>query len=49
MRVVTVFQLKTSKARADGSCPVYARVTIRGKRIELSTGLFVRPQIWDPV
>lgn len=49
MRVTIVFQLKASKARTDGNCPIYVRVTIRGKRIELSTGLFVNSEAWDPV
>jgi len=49
MRVTTVFLLKASKARQDGSCPIYVRVTHNKRRIELSTGLFVDQESWDSV
>ncbi len=47
MRVTIVFLLKSSKARTGGNCPIYVRVTLRKKRFELSTGLFIDPEFWD--
>ena len=47
MRVTIAFQLKISKVKTDGNCPIYVRVTIRGKHMELSTGLFVCPEAWS--
>ncbi len=46
MRVTIVFLLKSSKARPGGNCPIYVRVTLRKKRFELSTGLFIDPESW---
>ncbi len=47
MRVTTNFQLKKSKAREGGKCPVYLRCTLNGERFELSTGIFVSPELWN--
>ncbi|WP_430973815.1 tyrosine-type recombinase/integrase [Sunxiuqinia rutila] len=47
MRVTVNFSLKRSKSRADGKCPVYVRCTMDGQRFELSTGLFIIPDLWD--
>jgi len=49
MRVSIVFQLKKSKKRQDGSCPVYTRFTLNRKRVELSTRIFVDADSWDSV
>ncbi len=46
MRVTVCFQLKKSKSRSDGKCPLYLRCTMNGQRFETSTGLFVESQNW---
>ncbi len=40
-------QIKKSKARTDSKCPIYARCTMDGNRIEFSTGIFVLNSDWD--
>lgn len=47
MRVTVNLQIKKSKARSDNKCPVYARCTMDGKRIEISTGIFALESEWD--
>ncbi len=47
MRVTVNFSLKKSKARTDGKCPVYIRCTFNSQRFELSTGVFVIPELWN--
>lgn len=49
MRITVNLHLKSSKSRKDGKCPVYARCTMEGSRIELSTGIFIPDESWDPV
>jgi len=44
MRVTVSFQLKKSKSRADGICPVYGRCTMNGQRFEIPTGFFYPPR-----
>ncbi len=47
MRITINLSIKKSKARVDGKCPVYARCTMHGKRIEIATGVFLAPEKWD--
>lgn len=47
MRVTITFLLKTKKLRLDGTYPIYVRVTMLGKRIELSTGINTEEHIWN--
>lgn len=47
MRITVSLQIKKSKVRNDGKYPVYARCTMDGRRIELSTGVFVLKSDWD--
>ena len=47
MRVTVCFQLKKSKSRADGICPVYCRCTMNGQRFEISTGFFLSSEMWN--
>lgn len=46
MRVTTNFQLKKSKARLDGRCPLYLRCTMNGQRFEVSTAIWIDSGIW---
>ncbi len=47
MRVTVSFQLKKSKSRADGICPVYCRCTMNGQRFEISTSFFLSSEMWN--
>ena len=40
------FWLKASEARSDGMVPIYARITVNGKRTEISLQKFARAQYW---
>jgi len=46
MRVIVCFQLKKSKTRLDGKCPLYLRCTMNGQRFEISTGFFLDSDDW---
>ena len=48
MRVTVNFSLKKTKSRADGKCPVYVRCTKNNQRFELSTGIFIYPELNTP-
>ena len=47
MRIRIGLQLKKTKKRNDGKCPVYARCVMDGRRIELSTSVYVLEEQWD--
>lgn len=47
MRLTIHFALKKLKSRVDGKCPVYVRCTMNNQRFELSTGLFISPDLWN--
>ena len=40
------FWLKTAEARYDGMVPIYARITVNGKRTEISLKEFAQAQHW---
>lgn len=46
-KVSILFYAKKAKAAANGLVPIYARITINGKRIELSTNRFVEISKWS--
>lgn len=46
-KVSILFYAKKSKAAANGLVPIYTRITINGKRIELSTNRFVEIFKWS--
>jgi integrase/recombinase XerD len=41
-----LFELKKSKLNKVGKCPIWCRITIKGKRAVFSTGIFVEPERW---
>ena len=41
--------LNKNKANASGLCPISLRVTVAGKRTEVSTGIRLAPEAWDAV
>lgn len=46
-KLFVMFWLKKSKATADGTAPIYARITIDGLSDEISTGRKAHPDFWD--
>ena len=36
------------KVRADGTTAVWCRLSIDGKRAVLTSGIYCRPEMWDP-
>ncbi|UGS24684.1 site-specific integrase [Flavobacterium channae] len=46
-KVSILFYAKKAKAAANGLVPIYSRITINGKRIELSTNRFVEISKWS--
>lgn len=42
-----LFYGKTAKTTTDGKVPIYLRVTINGKRFEVSTNNYVEPSRWQ--
>jgi len=47
MRLTINFILKKTRQKSNGDIPVYVRFTMNGKRVELTTGIFVHPDRWD--
>jgi len=47
MRVAVCFQLKKSKMRTGGVCPLYVRCTLQGQRFEVATGFMVHFDNWN--
>lgn len=47
MRITVCFQLKKSKMRTDGVCPLYVRCTLHGQRFEVATGFSLLPENWN--
>lgn len=46
-KVSILFYAKRAKASANGLVPIYTRITVNGKRIELSSNKFVAPSKWS--
>lgn len=46
-KVSILFYAKRAKVNANGLFPIYTRITVNGKRIEMSTGRFVDPSKWS--
>ena len=46
-KVSILFYAKRAKVNANGLFPIYTRITVNGKRIEMSTGRFVDPTKWS--
>ena len=49
MRLTINFLLKKARQKPNGVIPVYVRFTMKGKRVELSTGICVSPLDWDEI
>ncbi|HUH51838.1 MAG TPA: site-specific integrase [Flavobacterium sp.] len=48
-KVSILFYAKRSKANVNGLVPIYTRITVNGKRLELSTGRFIEISKWSVV
>ena len=46
-KVSILFYAKRAKASVNGLVPIYTRITINGKRIELSSNRFVEISKWS--
>ena len=44
-----LFYLKKSKINSKDKAPIYVRVTVNGKRSEMSIKQFVEPSKWNPI
>ncbi|MCU4176327.1 Arm DNA-binding domain-containing protein [Carboxylicivirga sp. N1Y90] len=49
MRLITNYAIKKSKVKKDGTCPLYIRVTLNQRRVELSTGICIDPLDWNEI
>lgn len=47
MNLNILFWLAVAKQNQKGLCPIYIRMTIQGKRTEISTNIFCAPKDWD--
>lgn len=43
-----LFHTIKSKKKANGTVPLYARITINGQRVELALKRYILPEHWDP-
>ena len=43
-----LFYLKRAKANSQGLVPIFQRITIKGKRMDNSTGKYIVPTSWNP-
>lgn len=43
-----LFYLKRAKANSQGLVPIFQRITIKGKRMDNSTGKYIVPTNWNP-
>lgn len=46
-KIAILFFLKRTTINSNGESPIYLRITIDKKRIQNSTGLFVKPEYWS--
>jgi hypothetical protein len=47
MKLKVHFTLKKGKQKKNGDCPIYVRYTYLGKRVENSTGIYLREKNWE--
>lgn len=43
------FLIRNNKQNRSGSCPIYLRITVNGKRSEISTKKYIEPAKWSSV
>lgn len=42
-----LFWLHRSKINKDAKAPIYLRITVDGKKVEIATGHWIKPNDWD--
>nr|WP_319267026.1 site-specific integrase [uncultured Draconibacterium sp.] len=47
MRLTINFLMKKARMKSNGEIPIYVRVTLNSRRVELSTGIYCLPETWD--
>jgi hypothetical protein len=46
-KIVKHFFLKEEKKNKKGEAPIYLRITVNGKRAEITTDQWINPDVWD--
>lgn len=46
-KLTTHFYLRTDKINVKGSFPIYLRITLNGKRTDISTNQSIMPENWN--
>lgn len=46
-RFAIMFYIKRTKPTAQGTCPIYVRVSVNCQRVEFSMNKFIHPDIWN--
>nr|WP_320022530.1 Arm DNA-binding domain-containing protein [uncultured Draconibacterium sp.] len=47
MRLTINFLMKKARMKSNGEIPIYVRVTLNSRRVELSTGIYCLPETWN--
>ncbi len=47
MRLTINFLMKKARMKSNGEIPIYVRVTLNSRRVELSTGIYCLSESWD--
>ena len=47
MRVLISFYLRKQRIKQDGQLPIYVRFTVKSKRADLATGMYVQAKQWN--
>ena len=47
MKINIIFLLYKSKTNKKGECPIRCRITFNKIRKEFSTGVFIKPSLWN--
>jgi hypothetical protein len=42
-----IYFIKTDKSNSDGECPIYAKISFRGKSITMSKGKRISKERWN--
>lgn len=48
MRVIIHFYPRKSRLNDDGQLPIYVRFTVKSKRVDLSPGIYIHSEYWNP-
>jgi site-specific recombinase XerD len=48
-KISILYYVKRTKSNSNGQVPIYSRITVDGKRFEMSTNRFIEPSKWSSV